>query len=515
MCLAVLFLFTLCPTLYLVHGHGSMTIPLPRGSLSTRKSYVPGGFDPAAPVDSKPHFPAGNKTASPGSGLRSQIYAAGPPGWVPFLPLSPIFRWRSGVCGDPRSPNQEHLRGGKYYHNAKIVGTYVQGGEISIEVKINAHHNGFIEIHLCDVDNCNGEISEQCFKKGHCVQLQRAPDEECDSGMSKRCGPIDRNYPGRWYFPCSTVPNNGKFFEFYGENDRISYLLPKDLSCEHCVLQWFWTSANSCNPPGVVEYFDGPDGPKNWGDCPGQGGAIGGVARNQGLCGKDSFPEEYLQCSDIKVLSSKKSDDDTATEPSSSVYEMVSITPSVSVSLDTTMSPPVEQSREPIPEPSMSAKISRIPSESVDATKSPALAMTPEETSTTSVTETHKNKRRPYGKYNITEGRARGWRAIRDIVLIGDGLRIVSLYEMHEVDISMFEKVSIEAVTKRGIKNATFFVNDDKVFEDKGPRFYISGKKSTRDPKPWVDLARYRNRWVKIMVVAGGDVDSILIKLIW
>lgn len=514
-CLSALFLFILCSFLCGARGHGSMTVPLPRGSLSTKESYVPGGFDPSAPVDIKPHFPAGNKTAFPGSGLRSQMYSAGPPGWVPFLPLSSLFRWRYGVCGDPRSPNQEHLRGGKYYHNAKIVGTYVQGEEISIEVKINAHHNGFIEIHLCDVDKCNGEISENCFKKRHCVQLQRAPDEECDSGMSKRCGPIDRNYPGRWYFPCSTVPNTGKFFEIYGENNRISYLLPKDLSCEHCVLQWFWTAANSCNPPGVIEYFDGPDGPKNWGDCPGQGGAKGGVARNQGPCGKERFAEEYLQCSDIKVLPEKGSDNDPTTEPSPTNNEMPSTTPSLSISSDVAMTPSVEQSQEPFSKPSMSAAVSQIPSESIDSTTSPAPVVTPEETIAPSPSKTYKNKRRPYGKYNVTEGRAKGWRAIRDIVLIGDSLRIVSLYDMHEVDISMFKTVSIEALTKKGIKNATFFVNGDKVFEDKRPRFYISGKESTRDPKPWVDLDKYRNRWVKIMVAAGGDVDSILIKLNW
>lgn len=514
--IALLF-FVSCTTVQHVIGHGSMTVPLPRGSLSTKDSYVPGGFDPSAPVDYKPHFPAGDKTASPGSGLKSQIYAAGPPGWVPFMPLSPTFRWRSGVCGDSRSPNQEHLRGGKYYHNGKIVGTYAQGEEISIEVKINAHHNGFIEVHLCDVEKCNGEISELCFKKGHCVQLQRAENKECDGGMSKRCAPIDRNYPGRWYFPCSTVPADGKHIEFYGENDRISYMLPKDLHCEHCVLQWFWTAANSCNPPGVIEYFDGPDRPRNWGNCPGQGGAIGGVARNHKTCGVDKFPEEYLQCSDIKILPDEGGDSDPSTKPEPTISQKILLKPSVSKSPDLTMTPSAKESLRPSITPSQAPPSSEKPSQ----TKSPKTSAStipsepPEKTRTPSPSKTYNKYRRPYGKYNVTEGRARGWHAIRDFVLIGDGLRIVSLYKMHEVDISMFETVSIEAIVKKGVQRATFFVNGDKVFVDTLPRFYISGKESTRDPKPWVDLDKFRNRWVRIMVVAGGDVDSKLIRLKW
>lgn len=49
-----------------------------------------------------------------------------------------------------------------------------------------------------------------------------------------------------------------------------------------------------------MAYFKGPDRPR-WGNCPGAGGARGGVAREKPPCGPRRFPEEYLQCADIRI----------------------------------------------------------------------------------------------------------------------------------------------------------------------------------------------------------------------
>merc|ERR1712190_621899 len=46
-------------------------------------------------------------------------------------------------------------------------------------------------------------------------------------------GPIDSNYPGRWYHPPGMAVH------------KISYRIPVELSCSHCTLQWFWPTANS------------------------------------------------------------------------------------------------------------------------------------------------------------------------------------------------------------------------------------------------------------------------------
>lgn len=285
----------------LADAHGCMNTPNQRGTLSAGNNFVHHIVDRRAPIDYHLHFPAGSKNVRPGAGHESQRRAAGPRGWTPFRPLSSSFVWRSGVCGDPKVGRQAHLRGGQYYYNGKIVSTYQQGGVIPVGISINAHHNGFIELHLCDVKKCGGEISQSCFRKGACRQLKRARHKACDSGFSKLCGPIDRKFPGRWYLPCSRYPGRDFRIEKYAPNS-ILYKLPDDLSCAHCVLQWFWSAANTCNPPGVLSYFNGPDRPRNWGQCPGQGGALGGVTRDQRPCAAKRFPEEYLQCADIRIL---------------------------------------------------------------------------------------------------------------------------------------------------------------------------------------------------------------------
>ncbi|CAN8062580.1 unnamed protein product [Agarophyton chilense] len=256
---------------------------------------MPYSVDERAPKDYWLHFPAGDKASSPGSALRSQAYAAGPRGWTPYNPYNPSFNWRAGVCGDSLHGPQHHLRGGQFYHGARITASYTEGSVLGVGMSIVTHHNGYVEMHVCDVAKCGGEISRQCFLKGACVQLKRAYHPECQSGKSPHCGPIDRRYPGRWYLPCRSGARWDDYRPYYA-----TFRLPKHFNCKHCVLQWYWVTGNTCNPPGVLDYFDGQDRP-NWGTCPGQGSARGGVSRNKPPCGGYHFPEEYIQCADIKI----------------------------------------------------------------------------------------------------------------------------------------------------------------------------------------------------------------------
>ncbi|CAN8071790.1 unnamed protein product [Agarophyton chilense] len=256
---------------------------------------MPYSFDEDAPKDYWLHFPAGSKNGSPGAALHSQVVAAGKRGWTPYDPYRPDFRWRAGVCGDAVDGPQHHLRGGKYYYDAKIVARYSQGSVIGVGTSIVTHHNGYMEMHLCDPSKCGGEISRRCFLSGACVQLHRAYNPVCESGKSPHCGPIDHTYPGRWYMPCDAKNGWNDYRPAYA-----TFKLPNHFYCKHCVLQWYWVAANTCNPPGVLDYFDSKDRP-TWGTCRGQGGAKGGVTRIQPPCGGNLFPEEYIQCADISI----------------------------------------------------------------------------------------------------------------------------------------------------------------------------------------------------------------------
>lgn len=254
--------------------------------------------DEGAQTDWQAHFPAGDKGTDPGAAMRSQRNAAGPRGWTPYEPFNPAFTWRAGICGDTLW-GKDHMRGGKYYNDGKIHATYEEGGQISVDLAIVAHHNGFMELFLCNVDNCGGEISAGCFRQNACHRLNRAWDDSCESRNDWKCAPIDPKYPSRWYLPCgkSGVPGNG--VDIYGHG-KIKYQLPQGLTCDHCVLQWYWVAANDCNPPGVVDFFKSDRAP-NWGDCPGQGEAKGGWRRWETMCGGEKMPEEYYQCADIRI----------------------------------------------------------------------------------------------------------------------------------------------------------------------------------------------------------------------
>lgn len=287
-------------------GHGVLTRPNPRGSLTSTTQHIDYQVDSNAPIDRYAHFPAGRKTTKAGSGKRQQWENSKGKDWTEFDPTNSTFVWRSSVCGDGKYGPFEHLKGGRYYYEGKIVQHFQRGGVVNVEVAINAHHNGFFELRLCNLDRCpGGEISPKCFQLGYCYKLNRVPVPRCEKGYSTECGPIDQLRKHRWYLPCYPFKKKSAAIQRFGKSGSMQYALPKWLTCKHCVLHWFWSSANNCNPPGVLEYFNGPNSPK-WGNCVGQSGARGGVARDQKLCGGkdiDGFPEEYMACADIQIHS--------------------------------------------------------------------------------------------------------------------------------------------------------------------------------------------------------------------
>lgn len=290
------FLFARCAS-----GHGCMTQPNPRGSLTTRTRYINHEVDSHAPIDYFPHFPAGPRSTEPGSAVQHQI-RNGKGNWSEFEPTKPSFIWRASVCGDGKQGPYEHMKGGRYYYQAKVVASYKQGNAINLEMALSAHHNGFIVLHLCDVSKCKGnDISESCFESGNCYRLRRAFVKECEKGDSRRCGPRDRYHPDRWYLPCYPHSLDSGAIARYGLNGTMRFRLPRKLVCSRCVLHFLWTTANTCNPADVIKYFDGPDKPYGWGNCKGQANARGGVARNIASCGV-KYPEEYMSCADIEVI---------------------------------------------------------------------------------------------------------------------------------------------------------------------------------------------------------------------
>lgn len=197
------------------------------------------------------------------------------------------------------------------YSEIPIVAHYISGQEVDFQVKITAHHNGHILFHLCDLDSCGTkDIDGKCFQQGNCYELKRVLNSACESSdvdTNDTCGPIDESYPNRWYLPC----HNRLTDDLYGGSDgSMRYKLPDGISCEHCVLQWQWWSANACHAPGVAEYYEKY-----------KPFACNVHVPNLGSC---DIPEEFAGCADVKISSNGNSGE--RMEPSGSNSKSVSST---------------------------------------------------------------------------------------------------------------------------------------------------------------------------------------------
>lgn len=467
--LTLLMLLALPP---LLHAHGVMNMPPQRGCLKGDTDFTVIKVDDSAPTDWNQHFPAGSKAYSPGAGLNSQRQAAGSRGWTPFKPLQNDFRWRAGVCGDLKGGVEHHRRGGEYYFDGKIVKSYRQGGVIALGLSIVGYHNGFVELHACNMAKCaNGEISESCFKTpGACRKLERQWNSGCQTGADRRCGPIDRNYPERWYLPCAKYPNENKI-ETFGKTS-ILYKIPDDFHCEHCVLHWYWATANACNPPGLREYFEGADRPKNWGNCEGEGSAEGGYSKHLADCGGDRFAEEYHQCADITITPREGDASTPETRPPATM-------------------PPATMPPATMPPATMTHG-------------SMARSTVPRTDRRTDPPKRH-GKGADCGPYDVNRGLSLGYGAVRDIVIRANGCRTSSLNHDGNVHIGSYRWVAIEAIVEAGVRYVDFYIDGRKVFTDRRAPFLLFGG-AWRKP--------ILNRAFLLTVSAQGDNDSVSVSLV-
>lgn len=268
-------------------GHGLISWPRQRGLLSSN-NYGLKVLNPEAPSDYCPHCLNGG---GPGT-----VKLHTPDGkWTPYEPTIPSFRFRDdhGLCGDPKG-NKDHMYAGKFYAGLTIA-TYEQGDFIDMEAHVSAHHNGYFEFFACSLDCCkSNDLSKACFVHGCCKKMLRVPNDSCESGGDRVCGPIDPRYPGRWYLPPRDEQNPENNW-YGGMNEKMRYSLPKDMTCDKCLIHWAWTTANTCNPPGYADY----NFPTRWNGIPGDGGSTGGINRGFATCGTvGSFPEEFWSCSE-------------------------------------------------------------------------------------------------------------------------------------------------------------------------------------------------------------------------
>lgn len=153
----------------------------------------------------------------------------------------PKNKGKCGVCGDPyHIKNAKYVYPGKYADDPPfITKTYREGETIEVKIKITSNHQGSFRFSL-------GRLVKRPITQDQLTHVLLQPDGS-----------------NRWQLHTSS---NGKF--------HIKLVLPKGLTCDYCVLQWWWRVGN------------------NWG-CNGQGDCGVGLNKQQ---------ETFVNCADIRIL---------------------------------------------------------------------------------------------------------------------------------------------------------------------------------------------------------------------
>jgi len=251
-----------------------------------------------------------------------------------------------GLCGDPGQSRPEYSGPQQEPHMVPTdVGraVYKAGQVVEFEVHVNAHHMGHYEFRICDQGLDGREPSFTVASGQQCLDqwvLIRAPlHESCTpSSNDPDCQPIDLNHPERWYvppvadadpdrLPVSDTPvwkdsmasPAGHHGLSLSAVHKMRYLLPEDLQCNRCTLQWYWSTGNSClYDADYWVYFQSWPGREAW--CP-KCYSRWETCENT-CCGVGSgWAEEFWNCADIQVIAAN----------SSSAIPSPSPTPQVSV----------------------------------------------------------------------------------------------------------------------------------------------------------------------------------------
>jgi hypothetical protein len=129
------------------------------------------------------------------------------------------------------------------FANTGILTKYPKGALIEVKVQVTAYHGGKFEFRVQDIgdktdpDGAKWSNLDPLPVVSFSPVCQGCAVESCAPTTAKEgtCAQIPLSHPGG---DCAYDCN---------EPYSIQVRLPPDLVCEHCVLQWHWTSSNSCD----------------------------------------------------------------------------------------------------------------------------------------------------------------------------------------------------------------------------------------------------------------------------
>ncbi|XP_071141174.1 uncharacterized protein [Mytilus edulis] len=149
---------------------------------------------------------------------------------------------KCGTCGDPYQGPRENEAGGKYAQGVITRKYPSYKRKLPVKVVLTAYHKGYYEFKICPHNNPHTAVSQRCLDR-HPLRIVEG----------------SRRYRTRYYPHDSGV-------------HHMTLLLPRDIKCTQCVLQWRYRTGNS------------------WGTNSNGHGCIG--------CGNQ---EEFWNCADIQI----------------------------------------------------------------------------------------------------------------------------------------------------------------------------------------------------------------------
>lgn len=194
------------------------------------------------------------------------------------------------------------MPGGKFYTpseggiGGQVTATYSAGQEIDAEFVITAHHRGWLYLRLCD----EARVTEACLEKYPPLERVRFEDDELIQAQ-----PINPAAPHVFYLnPICYFGQTGNGGYGDGVTMKGRFKLPDGVSCEHCVLQMHWITANSCTPPFMKDFDEFKT--NKWRSCSGDGGG-GWYSSSFSDCVGTTYAEEFWNCADVSISPSSSS----------------------------------------------------------------------------------------------------------------------------------------------------------------------------------------------------------------
>ncbi|KAL6778288.1 hypothetical protein ACKKBG_A17625 [Auxenochlorella protothecoides x Auxenochlorella symbiontica] len=250
------------------------------------------------------------------------------------------LRWplsRHGICGDPFAGERKHEYGG-VSATGTITGNYTEGDNINITIVINTSHKGRFSFRICVIWNPSlelTELTEDCLNEHILVQAD---------------------------VPGAQNPGTAHWYDT-GSDATMTYKLPQGLTCDgqttRCVLQWYYLTGNTCDPPNTD-----PSYASLW--LPG--------------CLDDgaSYPEEFWNCADISIAPASSETSSSTSSPTSLSPSPVSQWSTPSPSSDSSSPSPKDDSPSPClsndsPSPSPSDTSSSTSPSEVSPSPSPGI----------------------------------------------------------------------------------------------------------------------------------------------